>query len=58
MYALAKRDRVEFQLGFTDDDFGEPQPGEFDRASMTTPFEYTREKVRAGYPWRTAPPGF
>jgi predicted acylesterase/phospholipase RssA len=58
MYALAKRDGVGFQLAFIDDDFAEPHPAEFDHGYMTKLFEYARAKARAGYPWRSAPPGF
>jgi hypothetical protein len=30
----------------------------FDHGYMTKLFEYARAKARAGYPWRSAPPGF
>jgi hypothetical protein len=58
MYALAKRDGVGFRLAFIGDDFAEPHPAEFDRPYMVKLFEYAQAKARAGYPWRTAPPGF
>jgi hypothetical protein len=57
-YALAKRDGVEFRLTFIDDGFREPHTTEFDHPYMTRLFEYIRIRVRSGYPWLTAPPGF
>ena len=57
MYALAKRDRVQFHLAYIGSDFAEPHPEEFDHAYMVKLFDYARAKARAGYPWRTAPPG-
>jgi hypothetical protein len=58
IYALAKRDGVRVRLGYIEDDFEQPHPGEFDRQYMTKLFEYARAKAAAGYPWRAAPPGF
>jgi len=58
MYAQAKRDGVAFRLAYIGDDFAEPHPAEFDHAYMVKLFDYARAKARAGYPWRTGPPGF
>ncbi len=57
IYALAKRDNVRLQLAYIDDDFAEPHPAEFDHGYMLKLFDYARSKARAGYPWRSAPPG-
>jgi hypothetical protein len=57
-YAPAKRNGVEFRLTFIDDGFREPHTTEFDHSYMTRLFEYIRIRVRSGYPWLTAPPGF
>jgi predicted acylesterase/phospholipase RssA len=57
IHALAQRDHVRLQLAYIGDDFTEPHPAEFDHAYMTKLFEYGRLKARAGYPWRSAPPG-
>jgi predicted acylesterase/phospholipase RssA len=58
IYALAKRDGVHLQLAYIGDDFEQPHAAEFDRQYMVKLFQYGRAKARAGYPWRSAPPGF
>jgi predicted acylesterase/phospholipase RssA len=58
IYALAKRDGVRLQLAYIEDDFEQPHSAEFDRQYMVKLFEYGHAKARAGYPWRSAPPGF
>jgi predicted acylesterase/phospholipase RssA len=58
IYALAKRDGVGLQLAYIGDDFEEPHAAEFDGQYMKKLFEYGRAKARAGYPWRSGPPGF
>jgi hypothetical protein len=57
IHALAQRDHLRLQLAYIDDDFAAPHPAEFDPAYMRKLFEYGRAKARAGYPWRSAPPG-
>ena len=57
IYALARRDNVRLQFCYIGDDFAEPHPAEFDHDYMTKLFEYGRSKARAGYPWRSGPPG-
>ena len=57
IYALAKRDGVHLQLAFIGDDFTQPHPAEFDHDYMVKLFDYGRAKARAGFPWRSAPPG-
>jgi hypothetical protein len=59
MYALAKRDGVNFRLAYIGRDFTEPHPAaDFDHAYLVKLFEYGRAKARSGYPWRSGPPGF
>ena len=58
IYAVTKRDGVDFNLGYIEDDFDEPHPDQFDRAYMNKLFEYARAKARVGYRWRKGPPGF
>jgi hypothetical protein len=58
MYAQTKRDGVVFRLAYIGEDFAEPHPAEFDHPYMVKLFDYARARARAGYPWRSAPPGF
>jgi hypothetical protein len=57
IYALARRDHVRLRFAYIGDDFAEPHPAEFDHSYMTKLFEYGGSKARAGYPWRSGPPG-
>lgn len=58
IYLTTKRDGVDYNLAYIDDDFTEPYQGPFDRAYMNKLFDYGFELGRAGYQWRKAPPGF
>ncbi|MBY0226224.1 MAG: patatin-like phospholipase family protein [Hyphomicrobium sp.] len=58
IYLTTKRDGVDYNLAYIDDDFTEPYQGPFDRAYMNKLFDYGFELARAGYQWRKAPPGF
>jgi hypothetical protein len=60
IYAVTKRDGVEFNLAYIDDDFTEPHPIQFDRDYMNKLFNYARAKAvsKNGYPWAKGPPGF
>jgi predicted patatin/cPLA2 family phospholipase len=58
IYLITKRDGVKFNLAFVDNDFTEPYKGPFDRQYMNLLFDYGYQKGRAGYPWKTAPPGY
>jgi hypothetical protein len=58
IYATTRRDGVGFNLAYIEDDFNEPDVGEFDRNYMNKLFDYAMAKAAAGYPWRKGPPGF
>ena len=58
IYLTTKRDGVDFNLAFIDDEFPEPYKGPFDRTYMNKLFAFGYEKGRAGYPWRKTPPGY
>ena len=56
IYALTRRDGVDYNLAFIDTDFPEYQHEQFDPAYMKTLFDYGYTRGRAGYRWRKAPP--
>ena len=58
IYLTTKRDSVDYNLAYIDDDFTEPYKGPFDRDYMNKLFDYGFELGRAGYQWHKAPPGF
>ena len=58
MYALARRDGVDFNLASIGEDFTVPYKGPFDPGYMQALFAYGYEKGRAGYPWKKVPPGY
>ncbi len=58
MYALARRDGVDFNLASIGEDFTVPYKGPFDPGYMQSLFAYGYEKGRAGYPWKKVPPGY
>jgi predicted acylesterase/phospholipase RssA len=58
MYLTTQRDGVEFNLAFIGEDFVRPYKGPFDQEYMRALYAYGLEKGRAGYPWRTKPPGY
>jgi len=58
IYLTTKRDGVDYNLAYIDDDFTEPYKGPFDRDYMNKLFDYGFELGRAGYQWHKAPPGF
>jgi Patatin-like phospholipase len=57
MYAITKRDNVDFNLAYIGSDFNAPYPGMFDQGYMRALFDYGFEKARKGYRWDKAPPG-
>jgi Patatin-like phospholipase len=58
IYLTTRRDGVDYNLAYIDDDFTEPYKGPFDRAYMNKLFDYGFELGRKGYRWHKAPPGF
>jgi len=58
MYALARRDGVDFNLASISEDFTVPYKGPFDPSYMQALFAYGYEKGRTGYPWKKVPPGY
>jgi predicted acylesterase/phospholipase RssA len=57
IYLTAKRDRIDFNLAFIDDDFTAPYKNPFDQGYMQALFDYGYQKGLAGYPWRKSPFG-
>jgi predicted acylesterase/phospholipase RssA len=58
IYLTAKRDGIDFNLAFIDDDFAVPYKELFDRGYMQALFDYGYQKGLAGYPWRKRPFGY
>lgn len=57
IYTTTKRDGVDFNLAYIEDDFGEPYVGPFNKTYMRKLFTHGYEKGRAGYVWHKTPPG-
>lgn len=57
IYAVTKRDGVDFNLAFIQDDFTTPYKGPFDKAYMNTLFDHGYQLGAAGYRWKKLPPG-
>ena len=53
-----KRDRVDFNLAYIDENFQTPYAGPFDKRYMRKLFDYGYEKGKAGYAWHKTPPGY
>lgn len=58
IYLTAKRDGVDFNLAYIDDDFTTPYIGPFDKGYMRKLFDYGYAKGKAGYNWFKTPPGY
>ncbi len=58
IYLTAKRDGIEYNLVFLDDDFAVPYEGPFNKIYMNTLFEYGYRKGAAGIAWHKSPPGY
>jgi hypothetical protein len=58
IYLTAKRDGIDFNLAFIDDDFTVPYKDPFDQGYMQALFDYGYRKGAAGYPWRKKPFGY
>jgi hypothetical protein len=58
IYATTRRDGVDFQVAWIEDDFTVAYVGPFNQAYMNSLFNYGYEKGRTGSPWHKVPPGF
>ncbi len=58
IYALAQRDKVDFNLAYIPATFDVPLPEPFDHHYMEELFKLGYEKGKAGYKWEKTPPGF
>ncbi|MBU1212388.1 MAG: patatin-like phospholipase family protein [Alphaproteobacteria bacterium] len=58
IYLTTKRDNVDFNLAYIDDEFATPYTGPFDKTYMRKLFQYGYEKGKAGYAWHKTPPGY
>lgn len=58
IYLTTSRDNVAFKLAFIDQDFLTPYSGPFNTSYMRSLFAYGYAKGRAGFRWRTVPPGY
>lgn len=58
IYALAQRDKVDFNLAYIPSTFDVPLPEPFDQHYMVELFKLGYEQGKAGYKWEKAPPGF
>jgi hypothetical protein len=58
IYATVRRDGVDFNLAYIDEDFTLPYKGPFDRDYMTALFDYGFQLGKRGYRWKKVPPGY
>lgn len=58
IYLTTRRDGVHFRLAFIGNEFNAPRAEFFDQSYMRALFDHGFDQARAGYPWRTEPPGF
>jgi len=58
IYATTRRDGVDFNVAYIEDDFTVAYVGPFNQAYMNSLFNYGYEKGRSGSPWHKVPPGY
>lgn len=58
MYLTTKRDGVQFNLAYIEDDFQLAYKGPFDKAYMNALYAHGYEVGLAGYKWHKTPPGY
>ena len=58
IYLTAKRDGIDYNLVFLDDEFAVPYEGPFNKIYMNTLFEFGYRKGLAGITWHKVPPGY
>jgi predicted acylesterase/phospholipase RssA len=56
-YAIAQRDRVDFNLAYIPNSFNAPHPQEFDTDYMRALFKVGYDLAKQGKPWVKRPPG-
>lgn len=56
LYAISRRDGVDFNLAYIGPDFAVEHREAFDPAYMRALFEHAYAKARVGYPWLKVPP--
>jgi predicted acylesterase/phospholipase RssA len=57
IYALARRDEMDYNLAFIGADFNVIHEQDFDLPYMRALYKYGYDKARAGYRWHKKPPG-
>lgn len=58
IYATTRRDGIDFNVTYIEDDFTVAYVGPFNHAYMNALFNYGYEKGRSGLPWHKVPPGY
>jgi predicted patatin/cPLA2 family phospholipase len=58
MYLTTKRDGVDFNLAYIEENFALPYKGPFDKDYMRALFEHGYRMGLAGYHWHKTPPGY
>ena len=58
IYLTAKRDGIDYNLVFLDDEFAVPYEGPFNKIYMNTLFEFGYRKGLVGITWHKVPPGY
>ena len=58
IYATTRRDGVDFNVSYIEDDFTVAYVGPFNHAYMNALYNYGYEKGRRGSPWYKVPPGY
>jgi len=58
IFAVAERDKVDFNLAYIPASFDVPLPVPFDQHYMQELFKLGYEQGKAGYKWEKAPPGY
>ena len=58
MYLTTKRDGLQFNLAYIEDDFHLAYKGPFDKAYMNALFDHGYQVGIAGYRWHKTPPGY
>lgn len=58
MYLTTKRDGVDFNLAYIEEDFRLPYKGPFDKSYMNALFDHGYRMGLAGYTWHKTPPGY